>query len=170
MKRRGELLDAVVEYLLEHGIGELSLRPLAAAAGTKARLLIYHFGSRQKLIAEAMALVRRRVQEAFLEKGDVTSFWKWAIDPENAGYLRLVFEVQGLAMQKPKTYGAYLRGSLESWIELLEKRIKGRDRRQTATLVVAVFDGLLLDAYITGDVKRTTRALRRFLDDTGEDL
>jgi len=170
MTRRGELLDAIVDYLVEHGVGELSLRPLAEATGTKARLLIYHFGSREKLVSEAMAVVRRRVQAAFLEEGDVMSFWKWAIHPDNAGYLRLVFEVQGLAMQKPKTYGAYLRGSLESWIELLEKRIKGRDRRQTATLVVAVFDGLLLDAYITGDVKRTTRTLRRFLDDLGEQL
>ena len=33
-KRRAELLEATVEYLLENGAGGLSLRPLAAAIGT----------------------------------------------------------------------------------------------------------------------------------------
>ena len=169
MDRRDELLEATVDYLLRHGIANLSLRPLASAIGSKARLLIYHFGSRQQLLAEAMERVRLRVQDGFLEAGDVMNFWKWATDKKNQAYVRLVFEVQGLAMQKPKTYGAYLRGSLEEWIAFLAERLRRRGRRrpteneQLATLIVATFDGLLLDYFITGDLDRTTKALRRFL-------
>jgi len=163
MERRDELLEATVDYLLRHGMSGLSLRPLAGAIGSKARLLIYHFGSRQQLLTEAMERVRLHVQDGFLEAGDVLEFWKWATDKKNQPYVRLVFEVQGLAMQKPKTYGAYLRGSLENWITFLEKRLHGPNRRQTATLMVATFDGLLLDYFITGDLDRTTKSLRRFL-------
>ena len=159
MSRRDELLNATVEYILDNGVSDLSLRPLAKAIGTKARLLIYHFGSRQNLLAAAMERVRLRVQEGFLEAGDILTFWKWATDKKNQRYVRLIFEVQGLAMQKPKVYGAFLRGSLENWIALLEKRYG----KQVATLLVATFDGLLLDYFVTGDLERTTRALRRFL-------
>jgi len=42
--RREVLLDATIEYMLKRGVAELSLRPLAAKVGSKARLLIYHFG------------------------------------------------------------------------------------------------------------------------------
>ena len=159
MERREELLEATVDYLLRHGVADLSLRPLAAATGTKVRLLIYHFGTRQRLLSEAMELIRLRVQEGFVEAGDLLGFWKWATDKKHQRYLRLIFEVQGLAMQKPKVYGRYLRGSLERWIEFLEQRY-GKSR---ATLMVAAFDGLLLDYFVTGDLERTTRALRRFL-------
>ena len=167
MTRRDDLLDATVDYLLRNGIGDLSLRPLAAAIGTKARLLIYHFGSRQQLLAEAMERVRQRVESSLVEQGDLFAFWKWATDKQHEPYLRLIFEVQGLAMQKPEVYGAYLRGSLERWIEFLERRLRGRDRRQIATLIVATFDGLLLDYFVTGDLERTTRSFRRFLKDFG---
>ena len=159
MQRREELLEATLEYILRHGVADLSLRPLAAATGTKARLLIYHFGSRQQLLAEAMERVRMRVQDGFVETGELLSFWKWATDKKHQRYVRLIFEVQGLAMLQPKTYGAYLRGSLQNWIAFLEKKY-GKSR---ATLMVATFDGLLLDYFVTGDLARTTRSLRLFL-------
>jgi AcrR family transcriptional regulator len=165
MTRREELLEATVDYLLRNGIANLSLRPLAAATGTKARLLIYHFGSRRQLLAEAMERVRQRVQERVVESGDLMTFWKWATEKKNQPYLRLIFEVQGLAMQKPKEYGAYLRGTLEKWIDFLEQRLKGRERRLVASLIIATFDGLLLDYYVTGDLDRTTRSFRRFLEE-----
>lgn len=52
MSRRDELLHAACEYAVEHGLIGLSLRPLAAALGTSDRMLIYHFGSRDRLVSE----------------------------------------------------------------------------------------------------------------------
>src|SRR5262245_52919005 len=116
MTRREELLEASIGYLLEHGVGDLSLRPLAAAIGTKARLLIYHFGSREVLVSSALTIVLGRIQQSFvamMAEGDLDrallSFWRWATDKANAPYLRLFFEVHGLAVHDPDTYGAYLR-------------------------------------------------------------
>lgn len=57
MDRRSKLLDAAVDHVLEHGLIGLTLRPLAAAIGTSDRMLIYHFGSRDALIAEVVARI-----------------------------------------------------------------------------------------------------------------
>lgn len=52
--RRDALLPALAEAVMEHGL-DLPLRPLAAAAGTSDRMLIYHFGSREGLIGAVLA-------------------------------------------------------------------------------------------------------------------
>ena len=43
-----------------HGLAGLSLRPLAAALGTSPRMLLYDFGTKERLIAEILAEARRR--------------------------------------------------------------------------------------------------------------
>ena len=48
------LLRALAAYVLEHGLNTASLRPMAAAAGTSDRMLIYHFGTKEALIAEIL--------------------------------------------------------------------------------------------------------------------
>ena len=48
-------LAAMSAYVLKHGFGEASLRPLAKAAGTSDRMLIYHFGNKDRLMAELIA-------------------------------------------------------------------------------------------------------------------
>lgn len=57
MTRRDQLLRAVSTHVLEHGLIGLTLRPLAAAVGTSDRMLIYHFGSRDALIADVVAQI-----------------------------------------------------------------------------------------------------------------
>jgi AcrR family transcriptional regulator len=171
--RRQELLEAAAAYLLRHGVAGMSLRPAAAAIGTSARLLIYHFGSRERLLIEAMGVIRLHARagvETMLrdapKDGDladlVRSFWRWCTAARNRPYLRLLFEVHGLALQYPKTYAGYLEGAILHWIELLTAAFRtrlGRDAEATATLIVGTIDGLLMDYLSTGDLKRTTQAL-----------
>lgn len=45
----------LADHVLAHGLGGASLRPLAKAAGTSDRMLIYHFGNKQLLIADLLA-------------------------------------------------------------------------------------------------------------------
>jgi AcrR family transcriptional regulator len=49
--RRDALLTACTDHVLREGLIGLSLRPLAKAVGTSDRMLIYHFGSRDGLVA-----------------------------------------------------------------------------------------------------------------------
>ena len=48
------MVQAMVAHVLQHGIADASLRPLARAAGTSDRMLIYHFGSKQALITQIL--------------------------------------------------------------------------------------------------------------------
>jgi AcrR family transcriptional regulator len=51
---RETLLPRLAAHVLEHGLGGASLRPLAKAAGTSDRMLIYHFGNKETLITELL--------------------------------------------------------------------------------------------------------------------
>ncbi|MEX3648859.1 TetR family transcriptional regulator, partial [Mycolicibacterium porcinum] len=48
--RKIELLEAAYRYALAHGLGDLSLRPLAAAIGSSPRVLLFLFGSKDGLV------------------------------------------------------------------------------------------------------------------------
>ena len=151
----------------------MSLRPMASAIGTSARLLIYHFGTKERLLIEAMGIIRMQARagvEVMLRDapmdGDlgelVRGFWRWCTSARNRPYLRLLFEVHGLALQYPKTYAGYLEGSVKHWIDLLSAALRprlGREAETVATLIVGTIDGLLMDYLSTGDLKRTTRAI-----------
>lgn len=176
--RRADLLDASIEYMLAQGVADLSLRPLAAGVGSKARLLVYHFGSKEALVTEAMIVVRERVQQAFTARMSdgrphsatqvIRAFWKWAISPEHERYLRLFFEVQGLALQKPSRYGMYLKGATSSWVEMLATVlpdvIPTSKRKALATLAVGSTFGLLLEYLSGGEPKQVNHAFDMFID------
>jgi AcrR family transcriptional regulator len=164
MSRRDELLQATVGYILKNGAGDLSLRPLAEAIGTRARLLIYHFGSREKLLEAALTVALQRVQRDFMDTGEnILDFWRWATQKKNQPYVKLVFEVHGLAPRNPRVFGGYVRNAIDSWRRIIAKKQK----EPAATAIVATFDGLLMDFLATGDRDRTTRALRLALRKIG---
>ncbi|MFL0356190.1 TetR/AcrR family transcriptional regulator [Erythrobacter sp. GH1-10] len=54
---RETLLPKLAAHVLEHGLGGASLRPLAKAAGTSDRMLIYHFGNKETLVAELLEYI-----------------------------------------------------------------------------------------------------------------
>jgi len=55
---RQQLLHACVDHALAHGLPD-RLEPLAAAAGTSSRMLIYHFGTRDGLLREVLGAARK---------------------------------------------------------------------------------------------------------------
>ena len=54
---RETLLPKLAAHVLEHGLGGASLRPLAKAAGTSDRMLIYHFGNKEQLVADLLEYI-----------------------------------------------------------------------------------------------------------------
>jgi len=51
---RETLLPKLAAHVLGHGLGGASLRPLAKAAETSDRMLIYHFGNKETLVADLL--------------------------------------------------------------------------------------------------------------------
>jgi len=176
-RERERLLGAAVDHALEHGIGELSLRGLAAALGTSHRMLIYYFGSRQGLFVEVIRAVEARQREALASLADdpdatatdiARRLWQRLIDPALAPQERLFFEIYGQALQGRPHAVPLLDGIVESWVgpaaELAVAR--GADpelARASARLGLAVVRGLLLDLLATGDVAGVNAAMEHHL-------
>jgi AcrR family transcriptional regulator len=174
MQTRKEVLtDELVAYLLEHGLSDLSLRPLADALGTSARLLIYHFESKEGLLTEVLDSMQTRLRmslggmierRAAQSERPLKRFWDWAIADENYPYLKLLYELQILAVQNPAAYGQYLQRNASNWSELIAMALPEAERTPAmVTLLGAVFDGLFLELMCTGDKKRTTQAVQQFI-------
>ena len=58
------MLDTVADYVLEHGIGGLAMRPLATAVGGSHGTLLDHFGSKENLVTEGGELLRQRLMDS----------------------------------------------------------------------------------------------------------
>ena len=58
--RRDEVAQAATDYVLEHGLVGLSLRPLAAQLGTSDRMLLYHFDGKDDLVATVLRISNDR--------------------------------------------------------------------------------------------------------------
>src|SRR6478735_4166222 len=59
-ERRQVLAEAATDYVLEHGLLDLSLRPLAKALGTSDRMLLYHFRDKPDLVATVLRVSNDR--------------------------------------------------------------------------------------------------------------
>jgi AcrR family transcriptional regulator len=171
------LLDAAIDHVAANGVGELSLRRLAAAIGTSHRMLIYHFGSKEGLLVEIIRAVEQAQRDALrqleLTPGSTLAdigrtFWRRLADPALWPSERLFFEVYGQALQGRPGTTALLDRIVEDWLDPLAELLTrfGLPREQaraTARLGVAVSRGLLLDLLATGDRAGVDAAMERFI-------
>ncbi len=165
--RRAELLDRAVEYVCNHGLADLSLRPLAKVIGSSPRVLLYYFGSKEALVVEIVrrGRARQRAMMAELKLGkleprDVArALWREWSKPQWEPLTRLSFEVYTLALNDPGRFPGFADGSINEWLDAL----RGCTKTQ-ATMLIAGFRGFLLDLLATHDRARINRAVERWLD------
>lgn len=177
-KRPEELRGAIVQYLTKHGLAGLSLRPLAKAVGSSPRVLLYYFGSKEKMVIEVLAEVRKR-QRACYGQVQAASFaeachtiWKQMRAPDSEPLFRLFFEAYGIALRHPQLYQAFLSATVEDWLRLIADPLcrEGcpcRKARAFATVVLAGLRGFMLDYCATGDRQRLDRAVGLWLPTPG---
>jgi AcrR family transcriptional regulator len=158
--RRAAVLAKAADYVLEHGLAGLSLRPLAKALRTSPRMLLYDFETKDRLVHEVLAEIRRREQTLLeAEVRTLDDVWRWIAAPEREPFLRLFFEIYVGALGS-----AEAEPLVRDWLDYLRTSWQPRVDEATATLMVAVVRGLLLDRLATGDRVRTDSALRRFAE------
>ncbi len=170
--RHRELLDAAYAYVLANGLGDLSLRPLAAAVGSSPRVLLYLFGSKDGLVRALLA--RARADETALlartPPGDLpavaVAVWSWLSDPQHRPLLTLWTEAYARSLMEPDgPWSGFAADTVRDWLELFGTA-QPADERGTAagaarrTMVLAVLRGALLDLLATGDRERTTAAVQ----------
>ncbi|MDQ8044676.1 MAG: TetR/AcrR family transcriptional regulator [Solirubrobacteraceae bacterium] len=173
--RRQELLRAAMGYVLEHGLADLSMRPLAKALGITHTSLSAHFGSKENLITEILATFRQvsrggrgAPEPALDEHGRPTLdrydwWWKqWSQDSFLPAW-RLNFEVFGIALQNPGRYTEFLEHVVDDRLDSLRPLLLAcgcppDDVDTVATSAIAHIVGLQADFLATGDRERVDRA------------
>jgi AcrR family transcriptional regulator len=164
------LLDACTDHALEHGL-PARLEPLACAAGTSARMLIYHFGTRDALLRAVLGRARQRQLAIFGDllrvrpdqpyTATLMNAWTFMTGPDGRPYLRMFGQLREDAAQQ--SWPGFRRVATTDWLEPLEEGLRSIGRPELATLVLAVIRGLLMDLDATGDRTRTHRAFADFL-------
>jgi AcrR family transcriptional regulator len=59
--KRAALLERLADHILAHGLSASSLRPLAKAAGTSDRMLLYYFPDKDALISAVLEVIAARL-------------------------------------------------------------------------------------------------------------
>jgi AcrR family transcriptional regulator len=175
LELKRELLDQVVQYLAEHGLGHMSLRPLAQALGTSPNRLVHHFGSKEELLVAALARateIQVKLRERWLKRSPDMSqadqlrrWWKWVnASPANLALVRLGLEaasleatVTGLPGDVRADQIGIWRSHIEHW--LLQHGVSPEDASIEASIAKATFTGLMIDLMATGEKRRLTAAL-----------
>lgn len=68
--RRTAILDRLADHVLSHGLIASSLRPLAQAAGTSDRMLLYYFADKAEIMAATLEVVATRMQTLMAARMD----------------------------------------------------------------------------------------------------
>jgi AcrR family transcriptional regulator len=179
-ERRRNLEDAVVEYVLTHGISDLSLRPVAEGLGVSTFSLAYHFGSKEGLIAAVMSRIEERERSmtaAWMaeEPGAtpaaiVLRYWReWCLPPELAPYHRLFYETYALSLQQPERFPGFLERGARPWLPMLRSLARQAGVHESeADLLVSVMVSTILGALLlllgTGETVLATRTVEEMAD------
>ena len=160
---RDSLLAEAVEHFAKNGIGDASLRSIATSVGTSHRMLIYHFGSREGLLAEVVRTVEQQQRDLLAEvlatdlpiAEQNELFWR-RVTEATLIYGPLFFELSAHAMQDLPHTESLKADLINVWLPpltdlCLRAGIPPDQAPAYARLGLAASRGLLFDLLLTGD-------------------
>lgn len=162
---RETLLPALAAYVLEHGLSDVSLRPLAKAAGTSDRMLLYHFESKDALIGallEYLAGIYAGVLDGAFPEGAATSrralaqtIFDVTAEPAFDPFMRLWWDIVAGCADGNGDYRASAGAMVDVLLEWVEAHLPAGDPDPEggARAVLAVIEGaMMLRAIGRGDI------------------
>lgn len=170
-QRRVEWTEAATDYVLEHGLIGLSLRPLAAELGTSDRMLLYHFGSKDELVAAVLrdsnerSTVHVRAMEPSRDlRQAVHDLWEAMLIPHIDRCSRLYVEAAALGLLGQEPYASVVREANDRWTAALVDRVVEAGcppaaAHRVVVLLDAAFMGLQLDLPLDRDHPDRRRAV-----------
>ncbi len=167
LERRRQLLDALVDEFAAGGIGDRSLREVAAAVDTSHRMLLHHFASRDELLLAIVDEVERRQMAVLASLAGLltdpadafAAMWSHLCRPELRPFERLFFECYSRGAQGEEPFARMVPGAVDGWLALAG----GEGDPALPRLGLAVTRGLLLDLVATDDEAGVSAAAQAFV-------
>lgn len=162
---RENLLPLLAAHVLEHGLAGVSLRPLARAVGTSDRMLLYHFGSKERLISDLLEYLSATYAEALDNafphgraadrKACIAQVLAVVRTPPFAPFMRLWWEIVAGAASGEQAYQAAAHKMLARLLQWFEEHMPegDPDPKGGARLLFTLIEGtLMLDSLGHGKI------------------
>jgi len=175
-ERRARLVEAATDYVLEHGLIGLSLRPLAAAIGTSDRMLLYHFAGKDDLVATVLNTSNQRSVDLVRAlprprsvRSAVLQLWAAWTSGQLERCQRLYVEAAALGLFGQEPYAGVVRTANEAWVAavvdwLVSAGCPPKAAPRAANLLDATMMGLHLDLPLDRGTKQLDRAVSDLAD------
>ena len=173
--RKPQLLADIIEHLLDKSLASVSFRTIAQALGCSTYTLVYHFGTRERLLSEIVAAVSTRtatVDEQMRNASDTVDAyfkafdqsWAWTLQPRNRQLQRLEFEAALIESAEPHNH-TFSRELFDTWQRIGEDALVrlGLARKAAAVearILVDTFYGIQYDFVLNDNAKAATNAYR----------
>lgn len=173
--RKPELLDAATEYILNNGIGDLSLRPFATALGTSHASLLRHFSSKNELIMSVLDRISVDVRDRVIADPAVQAaptvatrmlrIWERLCEPREQRQFLVLFELVSRELRSSGDGHFFARNVVSDWLQvsvedLVAEGWTPEDARVAKRLFLAQVRGLQLDLLFTGERAGVDAAIR----------
>lgn len=177
LEHREALANRITDYVLEHGLADLSIRPLARAVGLAPRTLLYHFGSKEAIVAEVFRRIRSRQRLVFdsLRRSELhgpVQIARAAIEYMTSERMLPVmcvfFELYALAAREPQRAPGFLESAVDDWLEFFADPVCSGTSdparaRVIATVLLGGYRGFMLDYIATRDTSRIRDAMEAWI-------
>lgn len=176
--RDDELLAAATDYVLDNGVASLTMRPLAEAVGVTITTLIRRFGSKDELIEQICRNIHADMLDTLAHDPELQDLdprkmldvlWGRWLDPVQSRQFVFLFELVGVALRDPDSYGWFTTSVIEDWLRPIEEVLitVGTDPQRARTLgtvLLSLLRGLHMDFAMTGDKERINAAYHLVID------
>jgi AcrR family transcriptional regulator len=158
--RRAAALERMGDHVLRMGLASASLRPLAAAAGTSNRMLLYYFADKEDLLGEVLRHLAARFFARLEEAGPpqrkpmamlLAEVWHAVRTADLAPYMRLWLELAARAARGEEPHRSIAEGIARETLAWAAARLEAADEdeaRAAAALLMATLDGMVLLAAV----------------------
>jgi AcrR family transcriptional regulator len=151
------LLKGATDWLIHHGAEQFSLRNIAKDLNTSARMLVYHFESKNSLLAAVLEQIAQRWMgevsggEGVRLPDQLRRLWTESLTSRKANKLHVLtiqLWARGLTANDP-VYRKFMRVLSRGWTEVVASQLRAagfekQDSLERAMLCVAAIEGLLL--------------------------
>lgn len=174
--RRAALLAGVIDYIGDHGLIELSLRPLADYLGTSSRMLIHYFGTKEHMLIAALETQRPDIAGLFADVTDIDMLRRRMIESfcvnttsEWFTSTGVLLQVVGVSTVPGSPFSDFANDAVHLLVDALTDTLRELDPdlpdpESTATLLISGIRGLLTDRLVTGDATRVSKAVRLLIN------
>jgi AcrR family transcriptional regulator len=154
--RREAAIERMADHVLREGLSGATLRPLAAAAGTSDRMLLYYFADKDEALAETLTRIAMRLTamlDAALPPGTRLPYYEllatlWAATGTDAlrPYMSVWIELAAAAARDVPPHTAIAKGIMSGFAAWAADHLEAPEpqRDAQAALLIGTLDGLLL--------------------------